>query len=130
MTLLLLGLATSACTGPVGAGPAGSAGSADCTTKIRAEGTVFSSYGFTRRDATRNGLAQESVCEDVGARARGSVFTAESRQVATYRIDGYPPSRVLGVRYPHLPHLAVYVADSVSPADRDRIYRELGPAKR
>jgi hypothetical protein len=121
-TALALGLLTSACGGQVGAGPAGSA---DCSTQIRADGVVFSSYGFTRHDATEHGVARESVCEDVGSHARGSVFTGESRHLTTYRIYGYPPSQVLGVRYPHLPRLAVFVADSVGHADRDRIYREL-----
>jgi hypothetical protein len=120
---LVLGLLTSACDG------LGPGGSADCGTQIKVGDTVFSSYGYTNRDATEHGVALESVCEDVGADARGAVFTDESRRVTTFRFEGYPATEVLGVRFGDQPKLAVFVADSVSPDDQDRIYRELAPAK-
>src|SRR4051812_29076672 len=55
--VLAVGLLTGACDhlGP------GSSGSADCTTQISVQGTVYSSYGFTRHDTTEEGDALESV---------------------------------------------------------------------
>lgn len=120
--VLLIGLLTSACDGPVTPEPVGTR---DCTTRIKADGIVFSSYGATRHHASKHGVALEAECEDVGADARGSVFTDRSRTVTIYRIDGYPPSEVLGVKDRHLRQLAVFVADTVSRHDRDRILREL-----
>ena len=115
-------LATSGCGDPTGGG---SAGTADCPDRIRCEGAVFTSYGYTSRAGRGHGSALEAVCEDTGNDARGSVFTDESRLVATYRFAGYPPSEVLGVKIGRIDGLAVFVADSVSAEERDRIYREL-----
>jgi hypothetical protein len=120
--MVVFGFSTGACGGPEAGG---SAGAADCTAQIQSDGVVFTSYGYTSNTGSKYGIALEAVCEDVGADARGSVFTDESRQVTTYRFPGYPPSQVLGVRYSPDEDFAVFVADSVSPNDQDRIYREL-----
>ena len=118
-----LALATSGCGGPT---QAGSPGAADCSSQIRSGGVVFSSYGSTDQSGSEHGTALEAVCEDVGRDARGSVFTGDSRQVTTYRFAGYPASRVLGILRSPGDEYEVFVAESVSPEDRDRIHRELG----
>ena len=117
-----LALATTACGGVTGGG---ASGAADCTSQIRSDGAVFTSYGSTDQSGSEHGVALEAVCEDGGQDARGSVFTDGSREVTTYRFPGHPPSEVLGVRHGGGSGYSFFVADSVSPDDRDRIQREL-----
>lgn len=97
---------------------------ADCSSQIRVDDTVYTSYGFTDRHGTTYESADQASCEDVGEDARGSVFTDEPPQVATWTFRGYPSDEVLGVRF-DADSFEVYVADSVAPADRERIYEEL-----
>ena len=125
--VLVLALSTSACDGLPGGG---SSGAADCSSQIKSDGAVFSSHGYTDHSGSEYGAALEAECEDVGENARGSVFIDKSRRVTTYRFVGYPPAQVLGVRYSQVEGYAVFVADSVSRKDRDRIYQELDQPER
>jgi hypothetical protein len=102
-----------------------SSGSADCGTLIKSDGIVFAEGGTTSRHAERFGTAAQSVCEDVGANARGAVFTDESRTLTTYRFAGYPASEVLAVRFRADGPFSVFIADSLSDHDRHQIAREL-----
>jgi hypothetical protein len=102
----------------------GSETSGDCQAQLRADGTVYTSYGYTERSATKFSSADEADCEDVGEDAAGSVFPEHPRQVTTWVFPGYPPEEVLGVRLDQ-DSFAVFVADSVSPEERDRIYEDL-----
>jgi hypothetical protein len=52
------------------------------------------------------------------------VFPENSQQVTTWSFHGYPPEEVVGDRFDK-DTFAVFVADSVSDAARERIYREL-----
>lgn len=121
VTALLVGVAASGC-GVSGGGPETAA---DCASQIQVDGVVYTSHGFTSRAARAYGEALEAVCEDVGVNPRGSVFTDDSRTVPTYRFPGHPPDQVLGVDDGADGELGVFVADSVSRVDRDRIYEEL-----
>lgn len=116
----MLGVATVAATG-CSAGPRATA---DCQAQIRVSGTTYTSYGTTSREAVRHGHAVGAVCHDVGAGASGSVFPDVPAHVRTWTFDGYSPDEVLGVRYGHH-DLAVFVAGTVRPADRERIYADL-----
>ena len=120
--VICLGLAPSGCGGLT---QAGSSAAADCNSQIRSGGVVFSSYGSTDRSGSEHGTALEAVCEDVGKDARGSVFTDDSQLVTTYRVAGYPATQVLGIERGQLDGYEVFVAESVSSGDRDRILREL-----
>lgn len=125
MVLFTVALLAAAC----GVGGARHTGTADCSSRIKADGAVYESHGSTRHRAVEQGVAREADCEDVGAGARGSVFTEDSREVTTYRFPGYPPTQVLGVRYGEAKELAVFVADTVNGADRERIHRQLARPK-
>lgn len=109
-----------------------STASGKCVWRIKSGDVVFTSYGETQRDAQEYGDALEAECEDTGPDARGSVFTKGSRTVTTYRFDGYPPSQVLGVTFGDSPSdgLGVFMPNSVSADERERILRDLGPLKR
>lgn len=113
-------------------GPGDSTALGKCVWRIKADDVVFTSYGETQHAAQEYGDALEAECEDTGADARGSVFTESSRAVTTYRFEGYPPSQVLGVTFGGSPSdgLGVFMSDSVSADERERILRELGPLKR
>ena len=103
----------------------GSQTSSDCSAQVRADGIVYTSYGFTESSPTKFSLVEEADCEDVGQDAAGSVFSESPRTVMTWRFAGYPPVKVLGVRSGNTDSFAVFVADSVPPEERDRIYNEL-----
>jgi hypothetical protein len=104
---------------------AGTGGSSDCSTQVRADGIVYTSIGYTERSATKHSSADEADCEDVGPTAAGSVFPESPRRVTTWRFANYPPGKVLGVRSGNANSLAVFVADSIAPDERDRIYEDL-----
>ena len=72
--------------------------SSDCQAQVRAAGIVCTSYGSTRRSATKLSSAEVADCDDVGADPAGSIFPESPRTVATWRFADYSPSRVLGVR--------------------------------
>ena len=107
------------------AGNGGSQTSSDCSAQVRADGIVYTSHGYTERSATKHSSAEEADCEDVGPDATGSVFPESPRHVTTWTIANYPPAKVLGVRSGNMDSFAVFVADSVSPDERDRIYEDL-----
>jgi hypothetical protein len=98
----------------------------DCSLQIRLDGDTYTSYGFTDRDGTRYAPADEASCEDVGEDPRGSVFSDDAPRVTTWTFSGYPPDDVLGVRF-DADSFTVYVADSLAPDERDRIFEELAP---
>lgn len=101
-----------------------STGAADCAAQLRLDGVVYTSYGYTERQALRYAAADAAECHDVGEDAAGSVFPEHPRQVTTWTFRGYPPEEVVGVRF-DADAFAVYVADSVPSAERERIFREL-----
>ena len=93
---------------------------ADCSSQVRVGDEVFTSYAFTRAQATRQGVADAAECHDVGADPAGSVFPDDPRQVRTWSFEGYSPDEVLGVRAGD-DAFAVFIAESVSATERDRI---------
>ncbi|MET0526248.1 MAG: DUF6281 family protein [Nocardioides sp.] len=99
-------------------------GASDCAAQIRSEGVVYTSHGFTDQEGAKYAAAEEATCDDVGSDAKGSVFAGDSRSVTTWTFDGYSPAHVLGVRL-DADSFAIYVSDSVDPAERDRIYEDL-----
>lgn len=105
-------------------GDGGSQISRDCSAQVRADGIVYTSYGYTDRKASRHSVADRADCDDVGEDAAGSVFAEHPQQVTTWSFRGYPPEEVVGVRFDQ-DSFAVFVADSVPDAERERIYREL-----
>jgi len=123
LTLLVL---TTGCSA-VGGGD-DDEGSSDCAVLIKADGVVFSSVGVTSTPAVELGTAQQSSCHDVGEDAPGPVFDDSSATITTYRITGYAPDQVLGTRATNSAELTVYVADSVSPGERQRMTHELTEA--
>lgn len=106
------------------AGSGGSQTSGDCQAQVRADGIVYTSYGYTERKASRHSAADRADCDDVGEDAAGSVFPDNPEQVDTWSFRGYPTDEVLGVRVDE-GSFAVFVADSVPDAERERIFREL-----
>ena len=106
-------------------GDGGSQTSSDCSAQVRADGIVYTSYGYTEHQASEHSVADRADCDDVGGDAIGSVFAEHPQQVTTWSFRGYPPEVVLGVRSDES-SFAVFVADSVSDADRERIFGELG----
>ncbi len=102
-------------------------GSADCTSQIRLDGETYSGYGSSNHSATEHAVADEAECHDVGADAAGSVFPDDARSVSVSTFDGYAPGDVLGVRFDENT-FTVFMADSLSPDERDRVLEELaGP---
>lgn len=116
---LTLGFTLSGCSGD-----GGSQTSSDCQAQVRADGTVYTSYGYTERNASKHSVAERADCHDVGKGPAGSVFPENPQQVATWSFRGYPPEEVVGVRFDK-DMFAVFVADSVPDAARERIYRGL-----
>ena len=106
-------------------GNGGSETSSDCQAQVRADGIVYTSYGHTDHSATKFSSAEEADCEDVGADPAGSVFPESPRTVTTWRFADYPPGQVVGVRSGNTDSFAVFVADSVPPEARERIYEDL-----
>ena len=99
-------------------------GSADCTARIRSGEIVYTSYDTTRQPATEHGTAEEAECHDVGADADGSVFTDDAPTVTTWAFEGYSTDEVVGVRQGQHRY-AVYIATSVSDAERDQLLAAL-----
>ncbi len=62
---------------------------ADCEAQVRAGDTVYTSYGFTERNAARHSVAERADCEDVGEDVAGSVFSENPQQVNTWSFPGY-----------------------------------------
>lgn len=103
-------------------GSTGSAVAADCQSQVRVDEVVYTSYTFTRREATRHSSAEASDCDDTGPDASGSVFPAGPDLVETWTFADYPPQEVLGVKYDESGSYAVFVADSLPRTDREAIY--------
>jgi hypothetical protein len=123
-----VGLALAGCGAP---GTGESTAAADCANQVRVEGVVYTSHGYTDAPGTKLGTADWAECWDVGSPGReplGSVFPEDPRQVTTWSFEGYSSDQVLGVRNGNNPPFAVFVADSVPRAERERIFRELSPA--
>jgi hypothetical protein len=107
------------------AGTGDSQTASDCSAQVRADGIVYTSHGYTERSATKHSSAEEADCDDMGPDADGSLFPESPRTVPTWRFADYPPGQVLGVRSGSTDSFAVFVADSVSSEERDRIYEDL-----
>lgn len=101
---------------------------ADCAAQVRADGVVYTSNGVTERKASKYASAERADCHDVGQDAAGSVFPDEPSQVATWTFPGYPPAKVLGVRY-GTDSFGVFIADSVPSEERERIYEDLASTR-
>ena len=97
---------------------------ADCQSQIRVGEAVFTSNGYTERNATKQGVADQAECHDVGDHAAGSVFPDHPLRVQTWRFDGYSPAQVLGVRHGE-DGFAIYVVDHLPQDERDRILTAL-----
>jgi hypothetical protein len=102
----------------------GSQTSSDCSTNVRVDDNVYTSHGYTERKASRHSAADAADCHDTGEVPAGSVFPEHPGQVTTWTFRGYPPEKVLGVRF-DIDSFAVFVTDSVPRAERERIFREL-----
>ena len=107
-----------------GCAGAGSHTAGDCSAQVRADGVVYTSHGYTERNATEHSTAEEADCEDVGQDAAGSVFPESPHRVTTWTFARYPAAKVLGV-WSGKGSFAVFVADSVPPEERERIYEDL-----
>lgn len=119
-----VGLAFAFATAAGCAGGQGHPAAADCNNQMRLGKRVYTSSGYTDRDATRFGEADEAECHDLGGDAPGSVFPDDPKQVTTWSFAGYPTDKVLGVRFDE-DSFAVYVADTLPRAESGRIFREL-----
>ena len=116
---LTLSFAVAGCSGDGGRQTSG-----DCQAQVRADGIVYTSYGYTERNARKHAVAERADCHDVGKDAAGSVFPEKPQHVTTWSFRGYPPEEVVGARFDK-DTFAVFIADSVPDAARKRIYREL-----
>jgi hypothetical protein len=116
---LTLALTVSGCSGD-----GGSQASSDCSAQVRADGIVYTSAGYTEWKASRHSVADLAGCDDAGEGAAGSVFREHPQQVTTWAFRGYSPEAVVGVSFDKN-SFAVFVADSVPDAERERIYRDL-----
>ncbi|QNN51972.1 DUF6281 family protein [Nocardioides mesophilus] len=96
----------------------------DCSAQLRADGIVYTSHGYSDRQARKHASAEEAECQDVGSEAAGPVFPASPHTVTTWTFSGYPPTKVLGVRSDQ-DSFAVFVADSVASKEREAIYEDL-----
>ena len=100
---------------------------ADCSNQVRFDGTVYTGYAFTDREATEVGVADKAECLDVVEDAQGPVFGDDPEQVDVSSFEGYSPDEVVGVRFDDQRY-EVYFADSLSSIDIERIAAELtGP---
>ena len=122
LRLICVGVVAVAAVG--GCSRSGPQTSADCAAQVRADDVVYTSNGMTERQASRYGSAEQADCEDVGEDPAGSVFPDNPDKVTTWTFDGYPPAKVLGVRYDR-GFLGVFIADSVPAEEAERLYAEL-----
>jgi hypothetical protein len=102
----------------------GSQTSSDCSAQVRADGIIYTSYGYTERKARRHSIADRADCNDVGEDPAGSVFLEHPQQVTTWSFRGYPPEEVVGVRFDKS-SFAVFVSNSVPHAESERILQDL-----
>ena len=91
---------------------------------MRFDGTVYTGYAFTDREATEVGVADKAECHDVGEDAEGPVFGEHPEQVEVSSFEGYSPGEVVGVRFDDQRY-EVYFAESLSSMDIERIAEEL-----
>lgn len=114
--------------GCAGKAPGGHA-AADCSTQVRLDDRVYTSYGYTDREGTKLSVADRAECHDVGPDAEGSLFPEDPEQVTVWSFEGYSPERVVGVRFDSDSY-AVFVADSVPRTESDQIFEALRPSDR
>lgn len=96
----------------------------DCPDQIRAEAAVYTWHGSAEQHATAHATADLAECDDAGEDPQGSVFPADPAQVRTWTFDGHPSAKVLGVANPD-GSFGVFIADSVTPDERERIVLDL-----
>jgi hypothetical protein len=99
---------------------------AECTPQIRMDGVSYRGAGYTNREATKLGTADEAECQDDGLDPAGIVFPENPRQVAVWSFAEYSPDDVLAVRFNQEYSFAVFVNASVPQPRADAIVRELG----
>ena len=102
----------------------GGATDADCQQQVRLDGVVYAGWSVTEEDAQRFGEAEVADCDDTSEDAKGSYFAGEPEHVTVWSFDGYPPNRVLGVRFDKQSY-TMFIDESLSGRDRDRIIRQL-----
>jgi hypothetical protein len=100
---------TSADEGQDGAGP-------DCASQLRFRGVTYTGYRFTATQPAKLGYAMP-VCA-------GKVIAGGP--IAVWSFRGQAPSKVIG-RQGLQGRVVVYVADAVSPSERDRILADIAP---
>ena len=100
-------------------------GAFECVPQIRLEGVIYTGYGYTDREATKQwGKADEAACDDAGSDAAGSVFLDNPKQVEVWTFADYAADEVLGVRFGE-GSFSVFIAESVPRKQGDRILSEL-----
>ena len=117
LALAVLAVVLTACSSP-------DETTADCSNQVRFDGTVYTGYAFTDREATEVGVADKAECHDVGEDAEGPVFGDDPEQVEVSSFEGYSPGEVVGVRFDDQRY-EVYFAESLSSMDIERIAEEL-----
>lgn len=91
---------------------------------MRVDGVLYTSVGPTHRQASRYASAEKAECHDTGRDPGGSVFADDPERLDTWAFDGYPPTKVLGVRW-YGNDLGVFIADAVPAEERERIHEDL-----
>lgn len=110
---------------PVGgttASPTAGAIPSECTPLVRFKGVVYQGLGYTNQVGEKIGRAREAECLDVTG--EGPLFTQGSPKVRVSVVRGYPPTAVLVASFSNSQY-TVYIADTVPPAEREAIVRDL-----
>lgn len=104
------------------ASPTAGALPSECTPLVRFKGVVYQGLGYTNQVGEKIGWAREAECLDVTG--EGPLFTQGSPEVRVSVVRGYPPTAVLAASVSNTLY-SVYVADTVPPAEREAIVRDL-----
>jgi hypothetical protein len=86
---------------------------------------VYTARGSSEASARKLGEAEVASCDDMGDDARGSYFPDDAKRVTTWEFEGYPPEDVLGIQLEEGGLWSVYVSDSVTPDERERLIAAL-----
>ncbi|GIM64434.1 hypothetical protein Pve01_83280 [Planomonospora venezuelensis] len=104
------------------ASPTAGALPSECTPLVRFRGVVYQGLGYTNQVGERIGWAREAECLDVTG--EGPLFTQGSPEVRVSAVRGYPATAVLAASFSNSLY-SVYIADTVPPAEREAIVRDL-----
>ncbi|WP_422879736.1 DUF6281 family protein [Nocardioides glacieisoli] len=94
----------------------------ECTPLLRFKGVVYQGLGYTNQVGEKIGRAREAECLDVTG--EGPRFTRGPSKVRVSVVRGYSPAAVLAASVSNSMY-SVYVADTVLPAEREAIVRDL-----